>query len=330
MKVKWHGKLSTERKLKGGGPQGSSFGLWEYLSQSNDNANCVEVKNHFKFVDDLSFLEIIFLLSIGLSSYNIKAHVPSDIPTHNQIISNSNLKSQDQLEKIHQWTKDRKMKLNLEKTKSMIFNFSKKNQFTTNLKVMNTDIEMVKEATLLGVVITDQLTWDRNTAELTKKGFKRMQLLNAAATFTKNKNDLKNIYLTHVRSVIEQSAVVWPSSLTVRNKIDLERIQKAAVRVIMGKSYQNYLHGLKELRLETLEKRRENLCLRFAKKCLKNEKMKNLFPTRKIHHKMKTRNKEKFQTEKIRTNRLKKAAIPYMTKLLNDEETKKGQILKKL
>ena len=40
MKVKWHGKLSSERKLKGGGPQGSSFGLWEYLSEWNDNADC--------------------------------------------------------------------------------------------------------------------------------------------------------------------------------------------------------------------------------------------------------------------------------------------------
>ena len=29
MKVKWHGELSSERELKGGGPQGSSFGLWE-------------------------------------------------------------------------------------------------------------------------------------------------------------------------------------------------------------------------------------------------------------------------------------------------------------
>ena len=44
---------------------------------------------------------------------------------------------------------------------------------------------------------------------------------------------------------------------------------------------------------------------------------------------MNTRNKEKIQTE-IRTNRLKKSAIPYITKLLNDEEIKKGQFLEKL
>ena len=41
MKVRWHGEMSEARELKGGGPQGSTFGLWEYLSQSNESGgNC--------------------------------------------------------------------------------------------------------------------------------------------------------------------------------------------------------------------------------------------------------------------------------------------------
>ena len=122
----------------------------------------------------------------------------------------------------------------LKKTKNMTFNFSKKYQFNTKLSVMDIDIDMVDETTLLGTVITNQLTWDRNTEELSKKGYKRMQLLNAAASFTSNKKDLKDIYITFVRSVLEQSPFVWHSSLTVKNRVDLERIQKAAVRVIMS------------------------------------------------------------------------------------------------
>jgi hypothetical protein len=54
------------RDLNGGGPQGSAFGLWEYLSQSNDNAKCHDVEDRFKFVDDLSFLEIIYMLNVGI------------------------------------------------------------------------------------------------------------------------------------------------------------------------------------------------------------------------------------------------------------------------
>ena len=111
MKVKWHGAVSKERELKGGGPQGSTFGIWEYLSQSNDNADCISEDESFRFVDDLSFLEIINLLSVGLASYNVRAHVPSDVPVHNQIIVGDHLKSQHQLNEINAWTENMKMKL---------------------------------------------------------------------------------------------------------------------------------------------------------------------------------------------------------------------------
>ena len=97
MKVKWHNEFSSERELKGGGPQGSTFGIREYLSQSNDNANHISESERFKFVDDLTFIEIIYLINIGLASYNVKHHVPSHVPVHNQIIPAKNLKSQQHL-----------------------------------------------------------------------------------------------------------------------------------------------------------------------------------------------------------------------------------------
>ena len=83
MKVKWHGKVSSSKELNGGGPQGSTFGIWEYLSQSNHNADNISESDRFKFVDDLSFLEIIQLLSAGIATYNIRSHVPNNIPSHN-------------------------------------------------------------------------------------------------------------------------------------------------------------------------------------------------------------------------------------------------------
>ena len=269
-RMKWHGEMSKERELKGGGPQGSTFGIWEYLSQSNDNADCISESDKFKFVDDLSFLEIIHLLSVGLASYNIRAHIPSNIPVHNQIILSENLKSQSQLNQINEWTKKMKMRLNEDKTKNMIFNFSKKNQFTTELSVNGKKIDIVEETKLLGTIITSDLKWNRNTREIVKNAYKRMQLLNTAANFTSNVQDLKSIYLIYVRSILEQSAVVWHSSLTSQNRRDLERVQKAAVRVILKDKYTTYKQGLKVLKLDTLEKRRELLCLRFAKNCTKN------------------------------------------------------------
>ena len=92
MAVKWHGKLSEIKKLNGSGPQGSRIGLLEYLAQSNKNSDCVEVNKRFKFIDDLTTLEVVNLLITGVCSYNLKSHIPSDIPIHNQIIPSEKLK----------------------------------------------------------------------------------------------------------------------------------------------------------------------------------------------------------------------------------------------
>ena len=67
MKVKWKSHLSSSRELPGGGPQGSSLGLIEYDSQSNDNTDFLSPEDKYKFVDDLSTLEIINLIMAGLS-----------------------------------------------------------------------------------------------------------------------------------------------------------------------------------------------------------------------------------------------------------------------
>ena len=99
MTVKWHGCKSTKRDLIGGGPAGSTIGLLEYLSQSNDSSDCVAQEDRFKFVDDLTILEIVNLLTVGLTSFNLKAQVPSDIPTHNQFIAPENLLAQKHLNK---------------------------------------------------------------------------------------------------------------------------------------------------------------------------------------------------------------------------------------
>ena len=108
MTVKWHGCFSTPKKINGGGPQGATIGILEYLSQSNNNADWIEDKDRFKFVDDLTILEIVDLLTVGLTSYNIKQHVPSDIPVHNQFIHPQNLKSQQWLQDINAWTINQK------------------------------------------------------------------------------------------------------------------------------------------------------------------------------------------------------------------------------
>ena len=80
--------------------------------------------------------------------------------------------------------------------------------------------------------------------------------------------------------------------------------------------------------MESLEDRRRKLCLKFAKNCLKNEKMKQIFPLGNKKHSMNTRLKEKFKVNKANTERYRKSAIPYMQNLLNTESKIIAQVLK--
>ena len=116
-----------------------------------------------------------------------------------------------------------------------------------------------------------------------------MQLLHNAAKFTRKKSDLRSIYQTFIRPVLEQSAPVWHSSITEENSADLERVQKAAVRVIMGFQHVDYEISLNELHLPTLKTRRYQ----------------------------RRRHTERFLVQKTNTERLKRSSIPFMQNLLN-------------
>ena len=129
-----------------------------------------------------------------------------------------------------------------------------------------------RKAKLLGVIITNDLKWDANTESLVKRANCRMELLRKVASFGTSVEEKKNIYILFIRSILEQSSVVWHSSLTKENEEDLERVQKSALKIILGTKFLNYSQALKDTNLASLKIRREELCLKFARKCLKSEK----------------------------------------------------------
>ena len=209
------------------------------------------------------------------------------------------------------------MELNASKSDYMIFNFSHKYQFQTRLHLNGSFLEQVGKKKLLGLTIRDDLSWKSNTEEIIKKAYKRMIILRNLFQFGVPRNDLIQIYFLYIRSVVEQSAVVWHSSLTEGERLDLERVQKVALRLILKEDYHTYSHALQLTGLPTLESRRKSLCLSFAKKCVQSEATKDMFPLN--EHIKKTRKPEKYYVPFARTDRLANSAIPYMARLLNNE-----------
>ena len=144
-----------------------------------------------------------------------------------------------------------------------------------------------------------------------------MELLRRVAGFGTSEDELKNIYILYVRILLEQSCTVWHSALTDENASDLERVQKSAMKVILQEKYNGYKNALNKLDLESLSERREQLCLNFAQKCVKNNKTKNMFHLNNKYHNMNTRNTDKYQVQHANTGRLKDSSIIYMQNLLN-------------
>ena len=160
--------------------------------------------------------------------------------------------SQKYVSDIDLWTDQKKMKLNSKKTKNQIFNFSK---FSTEIKLKDDTIETINEVKLLGTTITSDLSWSKNTKNLVKDSNKRMQFLHRA-----------------------KKLAVWHSSLTKKDSRDLERVQKSALKVILGEKYTSYEEALRAIRIDSLEERREKICLKFAQQCLRNDKLRDMFP----------------------------------------------------
>ena len=126
------------------------------------------------------------------------------------------------------------MMINEKKTKTKIFNNTENYQCTTRLKINNQPIDVINSTKLLGTIISNDLSWDLNTSALVKKANARVELLRKVASFGTGVEDLKTVYIFYIRSLLEQSATVWHTSLKGENTSELEGIQKSAVKVILG------------------------------------------------------------------------------------------------
>ena len=231
-------------------------------------------------------------------------------------IDPSNLKTQDSLNRIAEWTKKNQMLLNIQKTKTMNFNFTTKHKFASRLMVENEVLDTIEETKLLGVIIDDSLSWDANTKYIVRRANARMRMLHKLVEFNVPLEDLITIYILYIRSVLEQSCQVWHSSLTFENLTDIERVQKNALRIILKQDYQTYAQALEMAGLDSLVDRREQLCLKFARAALKNKNVKDMFPPN-LDCSIEIRAREPYHVTFARTDRLKKSAIPYMQRLLN-------------
>ena len=112
---------------------------------------------------------------------------------------------------------------------------------------------------------------------------------------------------------MEMACPSWNESLTKKNIDNLEKLQKTALKIILGQSYISYDKALEKFDLQKLTDRRLFLCESFAKKSVKSDKFSSWF----VRNPRQNRNSLPFIPPNARTEAFASSPIPYLTRLLN-------------
>ena len=131
----------------------------------------------YKYVDDSTLFEICEINSISLmqESVNIAA----------------------------EWTNNNDMKINSEKSKEMTIRYAHHGNIGNEVPNILIYGKVVDHVKLLGITLSNDLTWKRHVDNIGKKAGKRIYMLYQLKRAGVNQADLITIYISVVRPVVE-------------------------------------------------------------------------------------------------------------------------------
>ena len=206
--------ISNIREINCGVPQGSNLGPLLFLLYINDLPDCLETTNPALFADD--------------TNISSKAPTPIEIETH----------LNKDLENVHTWLTANKLTLNKVKTEFMIIGSRFRLASVINnpkIVIGGQNIKQVKHKKTLGVILDDQLKWDKHNEYQCKKISSNIALLRRAKQFVPQEI-LLIMYNALVLPHFNYCSTIWCDE-SVNHVNKLSKLQKRAARVITGYGY---------------------------------------------------------------------------------------------
>ena len=134
---------------------------------------------NLKYIDDLSMLTAVKLSKCLVDDPVVRAMPLNYNERTRQILDPELNVMQEDLDSLKQFTLEKLLRIKEKKTNVMKFTFARNNDFPPELSIsgFSEQVEVVSETKLLGIMLTDDLKWARNTEFICKKAYKKMWIL---------------------------------------------------------------------------------------------------------------------------------------------------------
>ena len=179
-------------------------------------------------------------------------------------------------------------------------------------------LETMSETTLLGVIVSNDLKWTKNTSFICLKARRKLWILRRLLQLNLTRFEMFDVYKKEVRSILEFAVPVWHSSITRKQSSERESVQKLSFKIILGPAYLLYRGACEIFHTQTLEQRRLELCKRFVMKNLKS-KDHCLFTKRSNDNLPNLRQRKRSVVEEYKCNTVtfQRSSLPFLSKLAN-------------
>ena len=139
---------------------------------------------------------------------------------------------------------------------------------------------------------------------------RRMKILNI------DPDIIVDFYFKGIRSICEMACQVFHSGLTKNQSKDIEKIQKRALKLILGNQYSCYDEACTLMSAEPLSDRRDTLCVTFMKRTVKGGLHEDIFMPR-TGSSMTRSNNNLIREYTCNTQRYFNSPLVYLSRLYN-------------
>ena len=212
---------------------------------------------------------------------------------------------QETADEVLSWFEANKMNINESKTKELFI--SKKRPPSTHppLSINGNLIGRVSIFKLLGVWVSEDLTWNDHMAHMLSHASPNLYYLKQLKRAGLSVDDLVMYYRAMIRSSLEYASPVWNSGLTQKHSEDIERVQKCALKTIFPEA--EYELSLQVSSLERLDDRQGKLdSAKFSKIQNPDHRLNRLLPARNENVKQSHHGNPEYPQPKFNNKRFKK------------------------